>query len=658
MTAPHISALSQQRDRAGGIIAAGIIVALLYVGRSVLIPLALAILLSLLLAPLVRALRRIGLGRAPAVLLSVLAFGLSSIVVLVMLGTQVLHVAESIPGCEATVEQKIELVDRAMFAQLRPLTTEGGHLFEGQGVADLEHPLGSLLGSGSIVGVQARQDSAQPLQLIRKLLLSLWPPIQSAGIILLVLVFVLLEHDSLRDRVVRLAGANDIRTTTLALNDAGERLSRFFVSQAAVNLAFGIAIWASLAALHVPQAMLWGSLAAVMRFVPYVGVGIAALCATTFVFAADPGWLLTAATLATFLLLDIIAGQFLEPRLYGHATGLSPLAIVVAAIFWSALWGPAGLILSTPLTLCLVVAGRHVKGLGILEVLLSDAQALTLPQRFYQRALGGDSDGIITDARSFLKRDGLAAYCDRVLIPALHLAYLDNETQATSEAQYRNMRRIAVEVVAALSSRSLKLPLRRPRGSALAHVSAGRWLRQQREELSGRWQGPLEVPPGSIVICSGLGTSADDLAAELLVRLLRMQAVDARHFSPEDGVAGLPAGANPASVSTVCLVSAFPGPERERAAAINRQVHELLPQAYIVKVFCPGATSSSESGSGQAGSDVIAGSLGQATQVCQSRQEAHRQQLPLHGTQRIAWRTTVDEHVITDEVRSCPRNLA
>ncbi len=632
MAATHVSVLSQQRDRAGRIIAAGIILALLYVGRSVLIPLALAILLSLLLAPAVRILRRIGLGRAPAVLLSVLGFGLVSIAVLVILGTQVLHVAESIPRYEATVERKIELVDRAVSARLRPLTTAGGYLFEGQDVADLEHPLGSLLRSGSVqppglVVVQARQASAQPLQLIRRLLLSLWPPIQSAGIVLLVLVFVLLEHDSLRDRVVRLAGANDIRTTTLALNDAGERLSRFFVSQFAVNLAFGIAIWGSLAALHVPQAMLWGSLAAVMRFVPYVGVGIAALCATTFVFAADPGWLLTAATLATFLLLDFIAGQFLEPRLYGHATGLSPLAIVVAAIFWSALWGPAGLILSTPLTLCLVVAGRHVRGLGILEVLLSDAQALTFPQRFYQRALGGDSDGIITEARSFLRRDCLAAYCDQVLIPALHLAYLDNETQATSEAQYRNMRRIAVEVVAALSSRALKLPLRRPRSSALAHVSAGRWLRQQREELSGRWQGPLEVPLGSIVICSGLSTSADDLAAELLVRLLRMRAIDARHFSPEDGAAGLPPGANPASVSTVCLVSAFQGSEREHAAGIIQQVHEQLPRAYIVKVFCPGATAPSESGSGHGDSDAIAGSLGQAVQVCQSWQEAHRQQV-------------------------------
>ena len=133
-------------------------------------------------------------------------------------------------------------------------------------------------------------------------------------------------------------------------------------------------------------------------------------------------------------------GQLVEPHLYGHATGLSPLSVVVAAIFWSSLWGPVGLILSIPLTLCLVVAGRHIKALGILELLLSDAQALTLPQKFYQRALSADPHEILTDARAFLKRNSLAAYCDRVLIPALHLARLDADTGATSEDQQLRIR--------------------------------------------------------------------------------------------------------------------------------------------------------------------------------------------------------------------------
>lgn len=623
------------RERASRIIAAGIILAPLYVGRPILIPLALAILLSLLLWPPVRALRRIGLGHVPAVLLSVLVFALSGAAVAAILATQVLRVGASIPRYQGVIEHKLGTLDRAMFGRLGALATAGERLLEGQGILDSPGlPLGSQKTPGAVpprvIVLQSSQDSAQPLKVIRNVLTSIWPTLQSAGIVLIVLVFALLEHDSIRDRVIRLAGAGEIRKTTMALNDAGERLSRFFASQFLVNVSFGIAISASLAALHVPQPMLWGSLAAVLRFLPYVGVAIAALCATTFALAVDPGWLLAACTLATFILLDIVTGQLLEPHLYGHATGLSPLAIVVAAIFWGALWGAAGLILSTPLTLCLVVAGRHVRGLGSLEVLLSDAQALTLPQRFYQRALCADSHGILLDARRFLERDSLIGYCDRVLIPALHLAYLDNEANATSEIQYRNMRRITVEVVAALSGRALELPLRRPRGSALAHVNAGRWLRQQREALSGRWQGPLEVPPDSIVVCSGLGTSADDLAAELMVRTLRVQGIDARHFSPEEGAGGLPPAANPGSFSAVCLVSAFPSPERGRAAAITQRIRELLPQAYIVKVFCPGAAAPAEIDRGQGNSEVIAGSLGHAIQICQSWQESRRPQASLH----------------------------
>jgi hypothetical protein len=303
---------------------------------------------------------------------------------------------------------------------------------------------------------------------------------------------------------------------------------------------------------------------------------------------------------------------------------LSPLAIVVAAIFWSSLWGPVGLVLSTPLTLCLVVAGRHVKALGALELLLSDAQALTLPQRFYQRALSADPHEIVANARSFLKRHSLAAYCDRVLIPALHLARLDSDRGATSEEQHVKIRRVIFDVAAALTTSSHKLPRRRPRGSVLEDVSAGRWLRQQREQASGRWQGPLGVPPGTVVICLGLGSSADDLATELLVRLLRAQKIDARHFSPADTGDGLPPGADPDGTSIVYLVSAFPGPERERADSIGKQVRELFPRAYLAQVFCPGVTALPEVSESAGNADLTANSLAQAIQICTGLREAHR----------------------------------
>jgi len=308
---------------------------------------------------------------------------------------------------------------------------------------------------------------------------------------------------------------------------------------------------------------------------------------------------------------------------------------VVGAIFWSALWGPAGLILSTPLTLCLLVAGRHMKTLESLELLLGDVQPLTLPQKFYQRALSGDPHEILANARTFLKRDSLAAYCDRVLIPALHLASLDAAMDATSEAQHRKVRRVVADVVATLSGSPL--PRRRHRGSVLEEVDPGRWLRQQREQLSGRWQGPIGVPPGSIVLSLGLGSPADDLAAELLARLLRARKVDARHFSPADIGGGLPPGADPDGVAIVFLVSAFPSPARDRTARLSEQVRALLPRAWLVRVFCPGVTRLPEPPQRLKEADQAVASLVQAIEMCGSWREADADSAhPLPALEQVA----------------------
>ncbi len=620
----NASAQQWLRERPNPIMTGAIVLALLYVGRDVLVPLALAIMLSFLVAPVVRALRQFGVGHVPSVLMAVLALTVSCMAIAVVLATQILHLAESLPRYETTVQRKLKMLDEATVGRFRLLTREASRLLELHeaavpipgSAADLERSVPTR--PPGVVVLQSLE--ATPLQLARKLLSSVWVPLQATGIVLLVLIFALLERESLRDRFIRIAGASDIRSTTLALNDAGDRLSRYFVSQFAVNLVFAVAIGVSLGILGVPQAALLGSLAGVMRFVPYVGVGIAALFTTALAFAVDPGWSLAAGTLGVFILFDTIAGQLLEPHLYGHAAGLSPLAVVVGAIFWSWLWGPVGLILSTPLTVCLVVAGQHMQALGILELLLSDAQALTLPQRFYQRALSGDPQEIIANAREFLRRDSLAAYCDRVLIPALHLARLDADMGRTSKDQHQKIHRVIIDVVAALSS-GLKLPQRPHRGSVLEDASAGRWLRQERELLSGPWQGPLGAPPGSVVICSGLGSSADDLAAELLVRLLITEKVDARHFSPADIDAGLPPGADPEGVSIMYLVSAFPGPERERADSIGKQVRELFPRALVVEILCPGVTALAERGESAGNADHVTDSLVQAIEICRSLQK-------------------------------------
>jgi predicted PurR-regulated permease PerM len=614
------------RDHSRRVMTVGVILALLYLGRSVLIQLALAIMLSLLVAPLVRGLRRIRIGRTSSVLIAVVALILSCTSIALALGTQIVRIAESLPRYESNVQQKFKTLEEVTVGPILRLTNETSRLTgNAQSAQTLPVPTGdverSLAPAPPDLAVRPPQEleSHHPLQLLWKLLRTVWHPIQFAGIVLLVLIFVLLEHESLRDRFIRIAGTTDIRGATLALNDAGERLSRYFVSQFAVNLAFGLTVWMSLSALRLPQALLCGILAGAMRFVPYVGVATAALFAALLAMAVDPGWSLAVCTLGVLILLDMIVGQVVEPHLYGHATGLSPLAVVLGAILWSCLWGPAGLLLSTPLTLCLLVAGRHMKGLGVLELLLGNSMTLTLPQRFYQRALSDDPHEILADARAFLKTASLAVYCDRVIIPALHLVRLDAESGATTRDQQLMIRRVIVNVTTALSGNRRKFTRHHHRGAVLEEVTAGRWLRQQREHLSGKWQGPLGVPRGSIVICIGLGSPADDLATELLVRLLRSEKIDARHFSPTEIDAGLPRGADPDGVAIVFLVSAFASSERDRAEPVGRQLQRLVPQANLVRLFCHGVTTPPGNNYDDPGCTV--NSLEQAIDICASAPE-------------------------------------
>jgi predicted PurR-regulated permease PerM len=621
------------RDHSSRFITAGIVLALLYLGRSVLIPLALAIMLSLLVAPLIRALRRLRIGRASSVLVAVAALTVLCVGVAATLGTQVLHIAESLPQYESNVQRKLKTLEQVVVGPILKLTNETSRLTgidQSTGAPPVRaHDVGrSPLAGLEVAPIQPPEFESHSLLLVWKLLATVWHPVQFAGIVLLVLIFVLLEYESLRDRFIRIAGATDIRSATLAINDAGDRLSRYFVSQFAVNLAFGVAIWISLSALRLPQALLCGILAGAMRFVPYVGVAIAALFAAVLALAVDPGWSLVLSALGVFILLDIVVGQLVEPHLYGHATGLSPLSVVVGAIFWSWLWGPAGLILSTPLTLCLLVAGRHMKGLGVLELLLGNVRPLTLPQRFYQRALSADSHEIIADARTYLRNNSLAAYCDRVAIPALHLVRLDADAGATSAGQQLKIRRVIVDVATALSGSGLKFGQRRHRGAVLEEVSAGRWLRQQREQLTGKWQGPLGVPRGSIVTCIALGSSADDFASEILVRFLRSERIDARHFSTAEIDAGLPPGADPDGVAIAFLVSAYPSPERECANSISLQLHELLPQANLIRIFCPGVACPLESGNNVDNAESTVNTLGEAIEICMSWREARIKQDP------------------------------
>jgi len=248
------------------------------------------------------------------------------------------------------------------------------------------------------------------------------------------------------------------------------------------------------------------------------------------------------------------------------------------------------LIVSTPLTLCLVVAGRHVRALNLLDILLGDTPALTMPQRFYQRVLSGDADEIIADARIFLKRKSFAAYCDVVLLPALQLARIDLTQGAISPGQQVKVRSAIVRVIDALGSETRQRSRWNRRVSVLEDSSLGHLLRQQRVDASGRWQGPLAVAPGSVVLCVGLGSTVDDLVTEILVRILRDLGIDARHLTMDDieaFEAEPPPEATPNGVSMLYIVSAVPAGYRERGDSVAMEMRHRFPEACIIAVQLP-----------------------------------------------------------------------
>ena len=571
------------------ILAGAAILGLLYLGREILVPITLAAILSLLIAPLVRAFRRRRFGQVPAVLSAVGFVSLVLAGITVAIVMQVAAMSEKLPEYEQTLRAKLQVMQTATLDRLQAM--------EGDGTNIIGAPPPLRRGQTRTVPVEIHEPRPNALTLVWRVLSSAWAPLGTTAIVLVTLVFALIEHESLRDRFIRLAGG-DLRATTHALNDAGDRLSRYFISQLAVNAGVGAFIGLGLAVIGVPQALLWGTLTALLRFVPYVGIFLAAGSVALFTAAVDPDWSLCLAAMAFFVAVDLVVSHAVEPLLYGHTTGLSPISVVVAAIFWSWIWGPIGLLLSTPLTLCLVVAGRNVKGLAFLDILFGDTPALTLSQRFYQRALAGDAHELMADARKFLTRNPLARYCDDVLVPALQLASLDFASGSISPVQQQNVREAMASVLGQLGpDNQRKQRQRTARPVQDDDQGPGQDLRRQREAVLGRYQGPLDVAPGSVALCVGLGSYRDDLGTEILVRVLRDAKVDARHVSIADFELR-PDEARPDTLGIVFIVSMVPELEWERGDALAATLRRRLPGVPLVAVF-PGTPPSAVQGAEQ-----------------------------------------------------------
>ncbi len=388
-----------------GLAVAVVVIAGLYLGREVLVPITLALLLSFLLAPLVGVLRRIRLPKTVAVLMAtVLALGVILLLGTVI-GTQVASLAGDLPRYEGTIRNKVGAVQSYATGHVSGLFNGlDERLLGGAGPA-APAPAAAPVDTGERkpVLVQVEQPPPSPFQLAGLVLMPALSPLATAGIIVIVTVFMLLQQEDVRDRLIRLFGSNDLHRTTLALDDAGYRLSRYFLVQLGLNTAFGVIITIGLFAIGVPNPVLWGITAMLMRFVPYIGSLIAGVLPVALAAAVEPGWSMALWTAALFLVTEPIMGQVVEPLVYGHSTGLSPLSVVIAAIFWTWLWGPVGLILSTPITLCLVVLGRHIEPLQFLDVLLGECSLTDyydhVAIKGLQLAAGDVQRGVMTQER-------------------------------------------------------------------------------------------------------------------------------------------------------------------------------------------------------------------------------------------------------------------
>jgi predicted PurR-regulated permease PerM len=502
---------------------AALIIAALYIGREIFVPLALAVLLSFVLAPFVVRMQSWGIPKTVSVVVVVfigfsIIFSLGGLMV-----SQASRLAEDLPRYQQTLRDKIE--------SLRGFAGGSGTLDRASKVlTDLKTELQNSESSGPRNGndlqrqpadkpitVEVKQPDPGALTTLVAIITPLLSPLTTTGIVMIFVVFMLLQRQDLRNRFIKLAGSQDIQRTTAALDEAGERLSKLFLTQIAFNAAFGIAIGIGLELIGIPSAPLWGLIAMIMRFVPYIGAPISAIFPLILAAAVGSGWEMLLLTVALFGILELLAGQVVEPLVYGHSTGLSPVAIVVSASFWTWLWGPVGLVLATPLTVCLVVVGRHVDRLQFLDIMLGDQPPLTPPQLVYQRMLAGDPIEAAEQARAFLKEASLEDYHDTILLNGLKLAASDSRLGHLDEERLDRILATVVELTEDLDTHddgAIDLESD-SQASSFNALSAIEQANETIVSIPEEWKAPR-----SILCIPGLG-KLDEAAALVLAQILR-----------------------------------------------------------------------------------------------------------------------------------------
>lgn len=423
-----------------------IVTAVLYLAKDILIPIALAVLISFLLSPIVMWLEKRGIKRAIAVVALVLVVMGAMVGLGFLLVGQFVEFVDNLPQYRNNIVQKVQAVkptkegvfgraEAALVDISREMNDEGTSVTEVGTTDATEREVSTTTTLTMSDATLEAPERGVPVRVVEgppnswETFQGMVTPVVSVlgvgALVMLFVVFFLLQREDLRDRVIRLAGKNQVRLTTQALEESAVRVSRYLLMQLVINVTYGIPVAIGLWCIGVPNALLWGAMATILRFIPYVGPWIAALMPVMLSLAVFDNWTMPLLVIGLFVVLEVISNNVMEPILYGQSTGVSPVAIIVSAMFWTWLWGGVGLVLATPITVCLVVLGRHIPQLSVLHVLLGDDPVLSDDARVYNRLLSGATDEAVAISEDYLEDHGVADLFDEVLLPALENAEND-----------------------------------------------------------------------------------------------------------------------------------------------------------------------------------------------------------------------------------------
>ena len=487
-----------------------VIIAGLYLAKGILVPCTLAILLSFLLSPVCDLLERWKLGRIPAVLITA-TVGFSTLAVMVWTTViQVSHLAPKIPEYRENVEAKFNSVNAFAVTALSQLTRRTTEISD-----DLSPPKQEQVsvpqGTDKLpFSVRIMTSPTSPLEIFGGMFGTLLEVLGTTGIVIVLVVFFLIGREDLRDRFIHLAGKGEVTVTTQMLEDASARVSRYLTILFLLNLTFGISVGVGLYLIGVPNAVLWGILAGVLRFIPYIGPWIAATMPVGLSLAISTGWGLTIFTVLLFVVLELFNNNLFEPWLYGKKTGVSPVAVMLAAVFWTWLWGPMGLLLATPLTVCVLVVGKHVPQLSFLNILLGTDPVFEPKRQVYQRLLAGDMEEAAQLLENSLEHKSLVDVYDNVLIPALAIAETHWQLGELDDGKHKFIMQSLKEMLQDRSDREQeKLDAQAKKDVASADDAAGDTVSAEATKSS-----PLKI------LCLPARTEADEITAIMLAQIL------------------------------------------------------------------------------------------------------------------------------------------